>query len=80
MEGAKTLVTGGGGFVGGKLCRYLCIEQCSSVIAFDIHHCDDGEEEANLQKITVRSSMFHMDLHIDDRAVNDQKAKLTRRM
>ncbi len=51
------LVTGGGGFVGGKLCRYLLQNGYSSVTAFDIHHSNDGEEEDSdgLQKIKVKA-------------------------
>ena len=48
------LVTGGGGFVGSKLSQYLLRNGYSSVVAFDIYHSSDQDEEVDgLQKIQV---------------------------
>ena len=39
----RCLVTGGGGFVGDKLCRYLLHKGCPSVTSYDIYHSSDNE-------------------------------------
>ena len=49
-------VTGGGGFVGGKLCRYLLNEGgYLKVVALDVYFSDEEEKEPlpGLKKIKV---------------------------
>ena len=48
---AKALVTGGGGYVGNKLCKALR-EKGYEVTALDIHFQDRGESEG-IKKIEV---------------------------
>ena len=48
----KALVTGGGGYVGIRLCRKL-VEKGYEVTALDIHFVDEEGEEEGIKKVQV---------------------------
>ena len=49
---STAFVTGGGGYVGSRLCKELLESGYTRVIAFDIHFIDK-EQEDKLEKIEV---------------------------
>lgn len=50
---SSVFVTGGGGYLGEKLCRYLLQNGYSSVTAFDVYYSDDENDVDGLIKIKV---------------------------
>ena len=49
---STAFVTGGGGYVGSRLCKELLVSGYDRVIAFDIYFIDK-EQEDKLEKIEV---------------------------
>ena len=55
----KALVTGGGGYIGNKLCLAL-LQRGYQVTSLDLHYQEEGEEREGLRKIHVRGQKFNM--------------------
>lgn len=58
----RALVTGGGGYVGGRLCTAL-VKKGYAVTAVDVHFQDEGEQDG-IHKVKVGEvrASFHPDL------------------